>query len=385
MPDTLSAATSTSAVAPGKRHYAILDGLRGVAAVMVVIFHLFEAYAGGDSHRQIVNHGYLAVDFFFLLSGFVIAYAYDDRWGGMTLREFFTRRLIRLQPMIVLGSLIGAVLFYTQAGRYFPLIAATPVWQMLLVMLLGMTLLPLPPSLDIRGWDEMHPLNGPAWSLFFEYVANIAYALGMRRLSNRVVALLLVPAAALLADVAVFGPRGDLVGGWALDAGGLKIGFARLTFPFLAGMLLMRTGWRLPLRHGFAICAVLLAAALALPRVGGVGQDWMNGLYEVGCVVLLFPLIVAIGAGQLEAEGRSVRIARVFGDLSYPLYITHYPLVYLYTAWVVDNGIPQETGAIVGAATLAAALAIAWASLRFYDAPIRRRLAQRFLRARNHA
>ena len=82
MTGTASAATSTTAIAPGKAHYAILDGLRGVAAVMVVIFHLFEAYAGGDPHRQIVNHGYLAVDFFFLLSGFVIAYAYDDRWAA---------------------------------------------------------------------------------------------------------------------------------------------------------------------------------------------------------------------------------------------------------------------------------------------------------------
>jgi peptidoglycan/LPS O-acetylase OafA/YrhL len=155
-----SAATSTTAIAPAKSHYVLLDGLRGVASLMVVTFHTFEAYAGGNPVKQIINHGYLAVDFFFLLSGFVIAYAYDDRWSRMTQWEFYKRRLIRLQPMVIMGSLIGAALFYFQKGHMFPLVAQTPVWKMLLVMLLGCTLPPLPVSMDIRCWQEMHPLVG---------------------------------------------------------------------------------------------------------------------------------------------------------------------------------------------------------------------------------
>jgi peptidoglycan/LPS O-acetylase OafA/YrhL len=107
---TTAAATSTNATAPAKSHYVILDGLRGVAALMVVVFHLFEAHAGGDPQKQIINHGYLAVDFFFLLSGFVVAYAYDDRWGGMSVGRSYKRRLVRLQPMIIIGTLIGAAL-----------------------------------------------------------------------------------------------------------------------------------------------------------------------------------------------------------------------------------------------------------------------------------
>ena len=91
-----------------KPHYEILDGLRGVAAVMVVIFHLFEAHAGGSHLTQIINHGYLAVDFFFMLSGFVIGYAYDDRWNRMTVGTFFKRRIIRLHPMVIMGSIVGA-------------------------------------------------------------------------------------------------------------------------------------------------------------------------------------------------------------------------------------------------------------------------------------
>lgn len=93
-----------------KPRFEILDGLRGVAAMIVVAFHLFETYSDGPS-EQILNHGYLAVDFFFVLSGFVIGYAYDDRWGRMTTWDFFKRRLIRLQPMVILGTLIGAFWF----------------------------------------------------------------------------------------------------------------------------------------------------------------------------------------------------------------------------------------------------------------------------------
>ena len=92
-------------------HYDILDGLRGVAALIVIVYHVFELHAGTP-----VPHGYLAVDFFFILSGFVIGYAYDGRWGKMTTGGFFKRRLIRLHPMVVMGALIGAVTFLVQGS-----------------------------------------------------------------------------------------------------------------------------------------------------------------------------------------------------------------------------------------------------------------------------
>src|SRR5450755_163882 len=131
---------STVFLAP-KSHYQILDGLRGVASVLVITFHVLETFTGGNPFIQIINHGYLAVDFFFLLSGFVVAYAYDDRWGTLTQWDFYKRRLVRLQPMVIMGSLIGAALFYFQVSHTaFPLIAGTPVWKMLLLMLIGCTL-----------------------------------------------------------------------------------------------------------------------------------------------------------------------------------------------------------------------------------------------------
>jgi peptidoglycan/LPS O-acetylase OafA/YrhL len=377
---TSDAATSTDAAAPAKSHYAVLDGLRGVAALMVVAFHLFEAYSGGSPHRQIINHGYLAVDFFFLLSGFVVAYAYDDRWGGMSQWRFYKRRLVRLQPMIIIGGLIGAALLAFQHSPMFPRLETVAAWQVVGVMLLSFVMIPLAPSAEIRGWGEIYPLNGPQWSLFYEYVANILYAVGLRKLSIRWLAGLVGVSALALIGLLVLGPRGDVIGGWALDAKGIQIGLTRVMFPFFAGVLLMRLGKRIKVRHGFALCSLLLVIALAAPRFGGTERLWVNGLYEAACVILLFPLIVAIGAGEKDVEGPSLRVARFFGDLSYPLYITHYPLIYVYTAWVVDHKIPAAQGAVVGAGVFVAAVAIAWAALKLYDEPVRRWLAGRLLR-----
>lgn len=374
-----AAATSTDANTPAKSHYVILDGLRGVAALMVVLFHLFEAHAGGDPERQIVNHGYLAVDFFFLLSGFVVAYAYDDRWGGMSIRQFFKRRLVRLQPMIVVGTLIGAALLAFQHSSLFPKLAAVTAPQVLVMVLLGFAMIPMSPSAEPRGWGEIYPLNGPQWSLFYEYVANILYAVGLRKLSNRWLGVLVTVSALALIGLLVLGPRGDVIGGWALDRSGIQIGLTRVMFPFFAGVLLMRLGKRIKVRHGFAVCSLLLIISLSLPRFGVDEMRWLNGLYEAAVIILLFPLIVAIGAGEKDANGASVRVARFFGDHSYPLYITHYPLIYIYTGWVVDKKVGPAEGALVGAGVFVLAVAIAWASLKLYDEPVRRWLSRKLL------
>ncbi len=358
-----------------KAHYEILDGLRGVAAMAVVIFHIFETFYLGNAFTHPFNHGYLAVDFFFLLSGFVVAYAYDDRWNRMSTWDFFKRRLIRLQPMVVMGNIIGASMFYLQAGPTFPLIAATPMWKMLLVMLVGCTMLPLLPSMDIRGWQEMHPLDGPAWSLFFEYVANILYALGLRKVSNRVLAVLTALAAGLLLHLLLLGPRGDVIGGWMINREQLHIGFARLLFPFFAGMLLMRTGKRIHVRGAFAWCSLLLLVAFGIPRLGGPHHLWMNGLYEGIVIIVVFPVIIAMGAGDNVRGGMEEKVCRFLGEISYPLYITHYALIYTYTAWVADKKPPVTQSAPMGVALFVAAVAIAYGCLRLYDEPVRKWLS----------
>ena len=373
----------TTGYLESKNHYQILDGLRGVASIVVVACHILESYTGGDRLVQIINHGYLAVDFFFLLSGFVVAYAYDDRWGKMTLWDFCKRRLIRLQPMIIMGSIIGAALFYLQTSGIFPLISQTSVWKMLLVMVIGFTLIPLPVSMDIRGWQEMHPLNGPAWSLFFEYIANLLYALVIRKLSKKALGVLVFLFACLLTHYLLMGPTGDLIGGWTLNETQLNIGFTRLLFPFFAGILLCRMGKLIRINGGFWLCSLMIVIILSVPRIGGSEHLWMNGLYESFTVIILFPLIISIGAGSEIKNRRSIKACKFLGDISYPLYITHYPLIYIYTAWVADNNIPLGGhGLLVGLALLIGSFCIAYACLKLYDEPVRDYLKKRFLRKR---
>jgi len=364
-----------------KKHYEILDGLRGVAAILVVAFHIFETFAGGNRFKQIINHGYLAVDFFFLLSGFVVAYAYDDRWGKMTQWEFYKRRLIRLQPMVIMGMIIGAIFYYFQASDIlFPQIAGMEVWKVIVTMLIGFTLLPIPPSLEIRGWGEMHPLDGPAWSLFFEYIANILYALIFRKFSKKVLSVFVLIFAGLLINYLVFGPKGDVIGGWSLNLEQMNIGFTRLLFPFFAGILLCRLGKLIHVKGAFWVCSILITIVLALPRFGDENSLWMNGLYESFCIILIFPLIVAIGAGGEIKNPLSLKICKWLGDISYPIYITHYPLIYWYTAWVVNNKVSLQDGLIPGIALLIASIVLAYVCLKLYDEPVRNWLQNKFQR-----
>lgn len=370
--------SQNSAYLESKGHYEILDGLRGVASILVVAFHVLETYSG-DRFHQIINHGYLAVDFFFVLSGFVVAYAYDDRWGKMTQWDFYKRRLIRLQPMVIMGTVIGAALFYFQACGAFPLINATPVWKMLLVMLVGFTMLPLPISMDIRGWQEMHPLNGPAWSLFFEYIANILYAIVIRRFSKTLLVIFVFLSACFLVQYLVMGPQGDAIGGWALDKTQLHIGFARLLYPFFAGMLLCRIGKLIRIKNAFTVCSLLLIVFFSIPRLGGTDHLWINGLYDSFCIIVIFPLVVSIGAGGQITGKYAIKTCKFLGAISYPLYITHYPLIYLHMAWVVNNKIPMGPGLLGGVVLLIVSVAIAYASLKLYDEPLREWLKRRFL------
>jgi peptidoglycan/LPS O-acetylase OafA/YrhL len=362
-----------------KPHYAILDGLRGVAAILVVAFHIFEAHS--TSHLdQIMNHGYLAVDFFFVLSGFVVGYAYDDRWGRLTLGGFFKRRLIRLQPMVVIGMVIGAATFYFQDSAPWPAIHTIAVWKMLLIMLIGCTLIPVPPSMDIRGWQEMHPLNGPGWSLFFEYIANILYGLFIRKFSKTALSILVILSGAALVEYAVTSKTGDVIGGWSIDALQLRIGFTRLMYPFFAGLLLSRTARLTKISNSFLWSSLLLIIAFSIPRIGGAGDLWMNGLYDSLTIILVFPLIVFMGASGEVVGKFATRLCKFFGDISYPIYITHYPLIYIYTGWVADHpGVTLRQALPYALATFFSAVIIAYACLKWYDEPVRRWLQKRWI------
>ena len=370
---------SLSTFTDSKKHLLILDALRGIAAIMVVIMHTFELFCGGDYHKLFINHGYLAVDFFFMLSGYVMAHAYDDRWDKMTFVDFFKRRLIRLHPLIILGMALGALFFYLQESSVFPKIMDTSLWQLLLTMVIGFTLIPIPPKMDVRGWNEMHPLNGPAWSLFFEYLANILHVFILRKLPNLVLSLLVFLAAVALVHLVTTKASGDLIGGWSLEPEQLRIGFTRLLFPYMAGMLLRRVVKIGSSKRTFLLTSVLLILVLSFPRVGGHENVWINGLYESLVIIVVFPLIIYLGAiGEVKRE-MSQKVCTFLGDISYPLYITHFPFICIYYAWVTNNKISITQGAPIGILLIFGVIILAYVSLRIYDLPIRKWLAKRFI------
>lgn len=369
---------SAAAFSDTKPHYDLLDGLRGVAALTVVCFHLFRAYASSHLDQRI-NHGYLAVDFFFILSGFVVGYAYDDRWTKMTVREFLTRRLVRLQPMVVIGALIGAVMFYTQGCPVWD-VSAVPVAMLLVATLMNAFMIPATPGAEIRGVGEMYPLNGPAWSLFFEYIGNVLYALFIRRLSTRALAVLVAAAGCGLAVFSVWGPLGDICVGFSLTGENIVGGSLRLLFAFPAGLLLSRVFRPVRVRGAFWIGTLAVVALASVPRIGGSEHLWMNGVYDALCAVVLFPLIVWIGASGKTTDRVTSRICKFLGDISYPLYMVHYPFIYLYYAWVKNENLTFGQSLPGAAALVAGSVALAWLCLRFYDEPVRRFLSKRLLR-----
>jgi peptidoglycan/LPS O-acetylase OafA/YrhL len=365
----------TNSILQPKPHYGTLDGLRGVAAIMILGFHVLEAYASSP-FDQILNHAYLAVDFFFVLSGFVIGYAYDDRWGGMTFAGFMKRRVFRLHPMVVFGTALGVVLFYFGASEVFPLVQGVPLWKVLVYAVLGVLLIPTPPSVDIRGWQEMYTLDAPAWSLAFEYFANIIYALFVRRFST--VALSFLVAVAACATLHLTLTQGDVIGGWSLDAHHMHVGFTRLMYPFFAGLLLYRLGKRIRIRHAFAWCSALLVAVLVVPRVGGTQSVWMNGLYEAAVILIVFPLIVAMGAGRTtDGRSRTARLCKLLGDISYPVYLVNYPLCYIHTGWISNTKLSIKEAGPAPLFLFVATLVISYAAMKWFDEPVRKWLKRK--------
>lgn len=381
---------SSAIFADTKPHYELLDGLRGVAALFVLWYHIFEGFAFAEATNgegagiiTTLNHGHIAVDFFFILSGFVISYAYDERWNKISLCNFFKRRLIRLHPMVVMGAIIGAVTFFVAGCEKWDG-TTTPTSLVMLALLLTMFMIPALPGVpyEVRGNGEMFPLNGPAWSLFFEYIGNIIYALFIRRLPTKALAVLtallgVAHAWFFIGNISEY----DCVGvGWTIDAVNLTGGLLRMLFPFTAGMLLARTFKPRKIKGTFWVCTALLAAAFSIPYITPTGSVSLNSLYEVVCIALLFPFIVWLGACGECSDNLTGRINKFLGDISYPLYIIHYPIMYLFYAWLIEKH-HYTLGETWGVAltVIIASILLAYTILKLYDEPVRRYLAKRFL------
>ncbi|WP_245849545.1 acyltransferase family protein [Hymenobacter crusticola] len=371
---------ASAAFADSKPHYNILDGLRGIAAVTVVCFHLFEAYA--TSHiDQKINHGYLAVDFFFILSGFVVGYAYDDRWNTMTITDFIKRRFIRLHPMVVVGAIIGAIMFYFQGCATWD-VSKVSAPRLLVATFINACLIPATPGFEIRGVGEMFPLNGPSWSLFFEYIGTFLYAFFIRKLPTKVLSVLVFCAGCGLAAFAIWGPYGDICVGFSLTEDNILGGSLRLLFSFSAGLLLARVFKPTNVKGAFWIGSLTVIIVSAIPRVGGSDNLWMNGLYDTICFAIIFPLLVYVGASGKTTDKLTIRLCKVLGDISYPLYMVHYPFIYLYYAWVKNENLTFEQSLPGAIALVVGSILLAYLCLKLYDEPVRKFLTKRILQVR---
>ena len=354
----------------GKEHFEVLDGLRGSAAFLIVIFHLFNYSFGFHGPWALVKHAYLAVDFFFALSGFVVAYAYDDRWARMTIPQFFRIRLIRLHPLVLIGATLGLLGYLLDP--FSKAMNRGPLSMVLLAYLTSLLLLPSPP---IAGrHNESQALNGPAWSLMQEYLGNIAYALILRRL--RTVTLWIVFAISGLVLIWVANSKGSLDGGW--DYPKIWMAPLRLTVSFVLGLWLYRIHDRVRMpKFGLLILSIVLVVCFQMPKFSKAGAlDW-NGLYDVACVLFLFPLIILCGAHSDAGTGM-IRLCKFSGRLSYPLYITHIGFVYVLAgyAWTRHPG----TAVIIFwiFVVLPFVIALAWFFLKFFDEPVRAWLTRRY-------
>jgi peptidoglycan/LPS O-acetylase OafA/YrhL len=355
--ENIEAAVQQPGVSKEKPHFVVLDGLRGVAALCVVIFHFSEMVIW-DYSKLWIGHAYLAVDFFFCLSGFVIGYAYDDRVASMGLGSFLKARLIRLHPMVVFGTVIGLIAFYANPFGVEP-----GYGHGKMVLVFAASLLMIPYGAIHDGGRSLFGLNAPSWSLFWEYVANLVFALVLYRLRRgALIALTLVAAVALCW---ASHRAGNLYGGWSLRSfwdGGIRIAFA-----FPAGLLVYRMGWRPRSRLGFGGLSFLLFLMFLMPFAQGA---WIR---EAAVIIVGFPLLVALGAGT-NFTPKMERLCRFSGDLSYPLYMTHYAVIWIWGDYAGKHHLLSSRLWLTVALGTSIMVAFAWAVFKLYDEPVRRYL-----------
>ena len=350
-----------------KKHFEILDGLRGVAALAVVIFHFME-WIFPDSSQNFIGHGFLAVDFFFCLSGFVIGYAYDNRIGKMGIGEFFKSRLIRLHPLVVLGSVLGLLAFFLDP---FASPIAYGAGKIILLFICSLLLIPLP-LMEDRAFN-LFGFNAPSWSLFWEYLANIFYAFVLYKVGRRSLKVLTILAAAGICFVSY--RAGNLLGGWSKD--NFLDGGARVAYSFLAGLLVYRSNWIIKNRLGFIGLSILLFLAFIMP-----GSEW-NWLTEPLVVIFYFPLLVSLGAGS-SLSPQLKKVCRFSGNISYPLYMTHYAAIWIYGNYYTNVKPPAAELTFIIISGVILLVGFAYLVMRFYDIPVRKYLTRKRLQGRKN-
>ncbi len=355
----------------GTQHFTTLDAMRGTAALAVAVMHASKL---GD--LQLMPSAYLAVDMFFMLSGFVIANAYDARLrGGLGAGRFMLQRLVRLYPLYLLGTAVAVLVIASGLDGGWTGAGAAQASGYAAAML------PIPPWLDgVDGHYTLYPLNDAAWSLLFELLVNLVFVLVHRWLGLR--ALLLWTGLAAILLVAAVVDAGSLERGWAWD--GFAVGAARVGFAFPLGVVVQRlhAAGRLPRRRvpAWGVVAAMLAL-LMVPSPGEAPEMWR----DLGIVMLVMPVLLIAGVhGEIGAAG----VAAWLGEVSYPLYMLHGPVLALLVGLALRQGYAADMVPLWYRQSGMLAVVIACAPVaRWLDMPVRRWLTARLAprRAPSHS
>jgi peptidoglycan/LPS O-acetylase OafA/YrhL len=326
------------------QRYAVLDGLRAIAAMAVLLLHLERP----GFHMP--QAAYTAVDLFFLISGFVVADAYEGRIARFGVLAFLRARVIRLYPMLLAGLLILPAYCLVAFVRHGT--SPATAWQILGSMAASLAMIPshLPPS---RLWhkDLLFPLDGPVWSLMLEMIVNLAYAAFLPWLSRRVLVVVVVTAGSVLVASQIALGGVDLGWGWPTAWGGLP----RATFSFFLGVLIFRLKIPRPTLHPVLILAAAMLLFCAPP---------------LATVLIGYPLVL-IAATKPDRRGAAAMAA--MGALSYPVYVIHFPLLH-WIGWLLAGQAPAWASIPISVAIV---LLCATAALKLWDEPARRWLSRR--------
>ncbi|CAN7293722.1 acyltransferase [Phenylobacterium sp. LjRoot225] len=336
--------------------FATLDILRGVGAFAVMVFHFKKLLPYGEVWGCV--SGYLAVDLFFVLSGFVLAHAYDRRLDvTLTPGAFAIQRFARLLPMIWVGSLLGLVIGLGKGHGAVETVRSAA---------LGLFALPSYVSYD----RSIFPLNSAEWSLFFEIFINLVFAYFFRALRGPMLWLLIGASAVMLLVFAL--SFGTLSGGWEWST--FQVGFARVGFSFFLGVQLSRTYevWskHVPKVPAFVLVLVLVLLFEVRPSPA------VRPFFDLAFIVLLSPALVMLGA---VAECKQEKVVKYMGGMSYPLYAIHDPLV------GATRGLVKKFDVLSGVLPLALVVVLPFVAYGFavlYDAPLRAFLTQTVARGR---
>jgi peptidoglycan/LPS O-acetylase OafA/YrhL len=346
-----------------RRAFQTLDGMRGVGAFLVVMRHV--PYFFGPIR---VPESFLAVDLFYLVSGFVVAHAYGDRLkAGGFLWGFMKTRLIRLYPLYFIGLIIGVA-----AASYAVIIDPNGWWtwrKVIVGVSTGLFLIPIFPGLPANGTS----LDGPTWTLIPELVANFVYAAFIRFMNIWVLAAIVV-----VSGAGVIGAEfayGTLDVGYSPDDQWAAL--ARVGFSFFAGVLAFRFFGDRKIDSEWAAWACVAALTFLL---GFSPPPEITAYYELGVVLVGFPLLLIL-AGHFEPGPATARAFSIVGLISYGVYILHQPMGNLARDLLKPIvRVPGDwRGLGFGAVFMIVCFALSWWLDGAYDAPVRKALRAWFL------